>query len=58
MNLLKKYLIKKIINKEEIKMYKDLKTMIIIGSSGTGKTRLISKYNEEIINEDKRYLYY
>lgn len=33
-------------------MYKDLKTMIIIGSTGTGKTRLISKYIEEIINED------
>ena len=33
-------------------MYKDLKTMIIIGSTGTGKTRLIKKYIEEIINED------
>ena len=33
-------------------MYKDLKTMIIVGSTGTGKTRLISKYIEEIINED------
>lgn len=33
-------------------MYKDLGTILLIGSAGTGKTVFINKYISEIINED------
>lgn len=33
-------------------MYKDLGTILLIGSTGTGKTVFINKYINEIINED------